>query len=480
MISNVVYSVFSSAARPYHLDGSVVLAPAFQRFFYFRDRFAVQLNLAVGLLRFFSKTFALACRAAPSVNKGLAATLTTVTEAITVLFSGNRRVSLRATTRAVSSFSKKVGFKLQALCAAVTTASRIITSGTSNLLFQVMTAVAYETPAVIRYIRTSMAAATIATTALNRTSAFIQQAMAAIVLFDGAIVRQAWLTFNGAWASLTAVLNTPRRGALQGALNVLAYAGRRLGTVIEPTVVNFFQRTLTAQVTAETSLFRQAWMTFYGAFTQAAIALNRQASNVLAGFYRLPVVLFSRLRGVPAAAVGDFDGPNYGTVAVNDSSVGDVAWVNTGNVTSSDDSYATVTLVGETSTWLVVTGFNFSVYPGREITGVKLEAEMKGDPSQPYIISSRLVKYGSIGSTNKIIAFDGTETFRTAGVGNTEMWGTTITPADINRSDFGVAIRRASATFATFSIDSVRITVYHRNRVPGFRWLTNILGRFGR
>lgn len=93
-----------------------------------------------------------------------------------------------------------------------------------------------------------------------------------------------------------------------------------------------------------------------------------------------------------------------------------------------------------------------------------VEIERKGS-SSPGIADNRvrIVKGGSIGTTNKTGgAWPTSDAYATYGADD-DLWGETWTPADINASNFGVAIS-AIGEFAfptVASVDHIRITVYY-------------------
>jgi hypothetical protein len=148
--------------------------------------------------------------------------------------------------------------------------------------------------------------------------------------------------------------------------------------------------------------------------------------------------------------------------------VGTVAWTNPGNAGASDNSYATCSLsISAQSHYLKATNFGFSIPTEATIAGIVVEIERNGtSPPPPPGISDnrvRIVKGGTIGSTNKTDGnWPSSDAYSTYGADD-DLWGETWTPADINASTFGVAISAAGVAIGGTSanIDHIRVTVYY-------------------
>ena len=145
----------------------------------------------------------------------------------------------------------------------------------------------------------------------------------------------------------------------------------------------------------------------------------------------------------PVGGVGTTALNSPGTMA-SDGAVGDTAWANPDNAKVSNDTYATCTTtapLGDVPEYLKATNFSFSVPTGATITGVELQIERKtdyNDEVRDYDV--RLVVGGSIVGTNQSSqAWITTERIDTVG-GSSNLWGTTLTPAQVNANDFGVVI----------------------------------------
>lgn len=166
-----------------------------------------------------------------------------------------------------------------------------------------------------------------------------------------------------------------------------------------------------------------------------------------------------------------------GTMA-DDATVGAVAWASVNNAKAADGAYATVKLEGEPpilSHYLKATNFGFAIPEGATIAGivaeVKLTCENKGSISARES-RVRIIKGGAIGAAERATAelLPFTPTVVTYG-GNSDLWGNTWTPADINGSTFGLALSYASwvpegtdtetGAFVTPKVDSIVIKVYY-------------------
>lgn len=173
------------------------------------------------------------------------------------------------------------------------------------------------------------------------------------------------------------------------------------------------------------------------------------------------------------------------SAAVNDTGVGTVTWVNPANVYSSNDVRATVSLGGgQVSNLLKATGFGFAIPSAATINGVVAAYECASGAVGARDHTIQLVKAGTAVGTNKadtVNIWPTTEATLTRG-GATDLWGTAITPADVNAADFGVAIAciRPSGTFAQEAgrIDHITLTVYYTDGSGGGEAVSDFLIMF--
>jgi hypothetical protein len=171
-----------------------------------------------------------------------------------------------------------------------------------------------------------------------------------------------------------------------------------------------------------------------------------------------------------AASVGP---SNAGTGADN-SGVGTVTWLNPGNITTAGSPYATTSIplpIGTQTHYLYGTNYGFSIPAGATIDGISVTISRTGQlvagtaGVNDNVVS--LVKGGSVTGSNyasTTLVWPSSLGTRTYG-GSSDLWGTTWSPAEINATDFGVALSAKlsptslSAKIAT--VDYMQITVYY-------------------
>jgi hypothetical protein len=167
---------------------------------------------------------------------------------------------------------------------------------------------------------------------------------------------------------------------------------------------------------------------------------------------------------------GPLNGGTFTVVAIGGSSQ---SWTNAGNVAASDNVYATFGSIASANAYtdyLVVTNFGFAVPSGSTISGIMVEVERSDANFETIDNSVKIVKGGVISGDEKAISagYPTTDTYQQYGNAG-DLWGLTWTDADINASDFGVAISAKKinnpAGTAAGKIDNIRITVYYNNVV---------------
>lgn len=153
---------------------------------------------------------------------------------------------------------------------------------------------------------------------------------------------------------------------------------------------------------------------------------------------------------------------NSGGTFASDNTLGAVAITNASNAQLSDNSYATsVLLLSQISNYLKVTNFNFTIPTDATITGITVSVERSSTVlNGTHDSSVKLVKGGTISGNDKASATqwptsDGTATYGSA----TDLWGLSLTPADINSSGFGVVVAAVADLASTAQVDYVTITV---------------------
>lgn len=162
-------------------------------------------------------------------------------------------------------------------------------------------------------------------------------------------------------------------------------------------------------------------------------------------------------------------GANSPGTATNDASVGTIAWDTPNNAKVSDGVYTRLFSSNVTSQYLKVSNFGFSIPTDSTVVGVLVEVQ-KHQPSHSGAIdnSVKLVKGGSVTGTehaDTTTLWPAIETYVSYG-SSSDLWGTTLTPSDVNSSGFGVVVSGTNDS-GTLShdifIDHVRITVFYSN-----------------
>jgi hypothetical protein len=153
------------------------------------------------------------------------------------------------------------------------------------------------------------------------------------------------------------------------------------------------------------------------------------------------------------------------------SAVGTVAWANPNNAKVSDGVFAGTWSMSSTyqyTHYLKATNFGFSIPAGATINGIVAEIQRYDDTQYTYDDNVAIVKNGVVGATNKalVAAWGSSNSYFTYG-SSSDLWGESLTPTDINNSNFGIVL---SIKFNDDSngmignniyVDHIRITVYY-------------------
>lgn len=159
-------------------------------------------------------------------------------------------------------------------------------------------------------------------------------------------------------------------------------------------------------------------------------------------------------------------GPNFASTVTKDDSYngGYPSWGNENNAKANDNSYTYVVGNGEWSyaNYLKLTAFGFSIPSSSRITGITVTIGRYGDVYSVKDKSLRLVKNSSYVGDDKAdtsTTWPTSETAKTYG-GVADLWGETWTPAQINDSNFGVALSAQMATTGVYArVDYIKITI---------------------
>lgn len=155
----------------------------------------------------------------------------------------------------------------------------------------------------------------------------------------------------------------------------------------------------------------------------------------------------SLVRGIIPYAFATTAGPNSPGTAVADNSYGTMTWSNPSNIALSDNTYASASDTGipTTTYYLKGTNFGFSIPTSATVDGVVVEIERKcsHNTGSDSCIDSRvkIVQGGTVqGTNNAVFSNWGTSDVYATYGSSSDVWGLTLTPTDINASDFGGAI----------------------------------------
>jgi hypothetical protein len=191
--------------------------------------------------------------------------------------------------------------------------------------------------------------------------------------------------------------------------------------------------------------------------------------NTLLRYLAFPCAAVICITMVSAIALGQTTvGPNNAGTGSNATGQGTVAWSNPGNITTVGTPYATASLgTHATSNYLEGTNYSFSIPSNATIVGIQVtinrysSANSGGNSINDVTVS--LIKGGAITGNNKATTTDWPTSFGTASYGSaSDLWGTTWTYADINASNFGVALsayNQSGVGSRTAYVDYMQISV---------------------
>lgn len=158
---------------------------------------------------------------------------------------------------------------------------------------------------------------------------------------------------------------------------------------------------------------------------------------------------------------------------VNNNVIGSIPWNNPGNAKSSDNSVAEASflVLGTNSQYLYATGFGFSIPVDAVICGISVQIE-KSQTGLLGAISDNavyLIKGGSTHGSNQAKGGNWPNSDMVVNYGGEgDLWSGTWTAADINSSNFGVAISASISInlLKQARVDHIAITVYYSMLLP--------------
>jgi hypothetical protein len=160
------------------------------------------------------------------------------------------------------------------------------------------------------------------------------------------------------------------------------------------------------------------------------------------------------------ASEGPLSGGTFSTSAIVGSKG---SWDQPSRLGSSDDSRTENSFFDGYSDYVTATNFGFAIPADATIDGIVVEWEKRDQGQSSLDHAVRIIKGGTIGSTDKANATDWPDADAYVSYGaNNDLWGETWSDSDINDSGFGAALAGGrSGGGAVLNLDHVRITVYY-------------------
>ena len=181
----------------------------------------------------------------------------------------------------------------------------------------------------------------------------------------------------------------------------------------------------------------------------------------------LTLVLFFGIERSTNAQCTLSQGPDSALNFVNDASIGTYPWSGPNAACCSDNNWTLFTYVsfGDISNYLKATSFGFSIPVTATICGIEVNVERSkiANPSRDYEI--KLVKNNIVTGTNHASLVnwpDNTDSVMTYG-SNSDLWGATWTPAEINAAGFGAAVSTINMGNSSSipRVDQITVKVYY-------------------
>lgn len=169
-----------------------------------------------------------------------------------------------------------------------------------------------------------------------------------------------------------------------------------------------------------------------------------------------------KLQYVPVPPASSVAATGNATVGADNSGTGTLTWAGTANI-SNPSSYATAIGPGTTH-YLFATGFGFAIPTGATIKGISPSLKRQASAASSVLDAGVfLLKAGAVAGTTRAAAgYWPTAPSANSYGGPTDLWGTTWTPAQVNASNFGIALSAQIVTSQNAYLHGrVAITVYY-------------------
>jgi hypothetical protein len=163
-------------------------------------------------------------------------------------------------------------------------------------------------------------------------------------------------------------------------------------------------------------------------------------------------------------------GPNNARTGADGGGSGS-SWSSPGNITAPGTPYATSSLSSRGgSHYLYGTNYGFNIPTGATITGIQVTIMRQSSSSNSLTDNVvQLLKSGNrVGSDYSSSTSWPTSMTAASYGGSSDLWNTSWTVADINSSNFGVAlsVSNGASSPRTASVDYIQITVYYTPYTP--------------
>jgi hypothetical protein len=181
---------------------------------------------------------------------------------------------------------------------------------------------------------------------------------------------------------------------------------------------------------------------------------------------RRPIVvagILGALLAVAPAAEAQLltEGPRNPAAVVSDASFGTSPWTNAGNASASDDASAVSAPGGVPTQYLKANSFGFAIPSPAQIKGIEVAVERRSTAGSIFDARARIVKNNVVGTEDRAMVGLWPMTDEVVVYGSdSDLWGETWTPADINDPGFGFALS-ATDNVDTAAVDHVTITVHY-------------------
>jgi hypothetical protein len=167
------------------------------------------------------------------------------------------------------------------------------------------------------------------------------------------------------------------------------------------------------------------------------------------------------------------------TIFTTDNSIGIYDFSSPGNAQTSNNTRASaaslISILSGDTYYLKATGFGFTVPSYASICGVTVEIECR---ATGLLLTAairdnevKIIKNGTITGTDHALGGDwgSSDGYRSYG-GTSDLWGTTLNPADVNSSNFGIAISASIialiAALPDAEIDHIRMRIDYNPVLP--------------